>query len=160
MLSPYRTALRLSGASYVGPENEPALHGSLDRLCSLAEAPKPRLAVSEEKIPEAFTVGVRPRGSVIVVTLAGALQKLAGALALIPREDLRRVAPLNALLAVGVDPRVRAHPPVQERIAQLSEVGREEARSQAPRRCSRIGLSPVAPFVAVFAGTLVVFMRV
>lgn len=260
VLSPYRTALRLSGASYVGPEDEPALHGSLDRLCALAEVPKPRLAVSEEEIPEAFTVGVRPRGSVIVVTrgllsrleprevdavlahelahvvnrdgavmtvasfplfagswlirvgrskpaawlvlflffpyalaaaalyfvcdtltrnlamcrelaadrgaavltgspeqLASALQKLTGALALIPREDLRRVAPLNALLVVGVDPLVRAHPPVQERIAQLSEVGREEGRSQTPRR-PRVGLSAVV-FVAVFAGMLVVFMR-
>jgi heat shock protein HtpX len=67
-LSPYRTALRLSGAAHVDPADEPALHAALDRLCALADAPTPRLAVSEDDVPEAFTVGVRPGGSVIVVT--------------------------------------------------------------------------------------------
>jgi heat shock protein HtpX len=67
-LGPYRTALRLVGAEVVGPDEEPALHAALDRLCALAEATKPRLAVSPEEVPEAFALGVRPGRSVIVVT--------------------------------------------------------------------------------------------
>jgi hypothetical protein len=74
-LSPYRTALRLSGASYVARTVEPMLHAALDRLCALAIAPKPRLAVSADEVPEAFTVDVPPSGSVIVVT-RGLLRRL------------------------------------------------------------------------------------
>jgi heat shock protein HtpX len=260
-IGPYRTALRLVGAEVVGPDEEPELHATLDRLCALAEATKPRLAVSPEEVPEAFALGVSPGRSVIVVTrgllarlepkeveavlahelshivnrdgavmtvasfplfagswlvrkgrekpltllllflvfpyvlaaavlylvcqaltrslavcrelsadrgaailtgapenLASALQKLTGAVGLIPKEDLRRVAPLNALFIVGVDPVLRAHPPVQERLAALGAIGREEGRADPARSSSGLGLA-VAVFLAVFAGMLVLLMR-
>jgi len=67
-IGPYRTALGLVGAEVVGPEEEPEVHATLDRLCALAEATKPRLAVSPEEVPEAFALGVSPGRSVIVVT--------------------------------------------------------------------------------------------
>ena len=67
-IGPYRTALRLVGAEVVGPDEQPEVHATLDRLCALAEATKPRLAVSPEEVPEAFALGVSPGRSVIVVT--------------------------------------------------------------------------------------------
>ena len=67
-IGPYRTALRLVGAEVVGPDEEPEVHATLDRLCALAEATNPRLAVSPEEVPEAFALGVSPGRSVIVVT--------------------------------------------------------------------------------------------
>lgn len=74
-LGPYRAALRLVGARIVSPEEEPALYGVLDRLCALAERPKPRLAIAESDVPEAFAVGVRPSRSVLVVS-RGLLSRL------------------------------------------------------------------------------------
>ena len=90
--------------------------------------------------------------------LASALQKLTGAIGLIPKEDLRRVAPLNALLIVEVEPVRRAHPPVQERLAQLAEIGREEGRVDPPRSEPRLGLAAAA-FLVVFAAMLFVFLH-
>jgi heat shock protein HtpX len=102
------------------------------------------------------------RGAAILTgapeNLASALQKLTGAVGLIAREDLRRVAPLNALFIVGVDPVVRAHPPVQERLAALAAIGREEARADPPTSSSRLGLA-AAVFLVVFAGMLFVFLH-
>jgi heat shock protein HtpX len=102
------------------------------------------------------------RGAAILTgapeNLASALQKLTGAVGRIPKEDLRRVAPLNALFIVGVDPVVRAHPPVQERLAALAAIGREEGRADPPSSSSRLGLA-AAVFLAVFAGMLFVFLH-
>jgi len=102
------------------------------------------------------------RGAAILTgapeNLASALQKLTGAVGLIPKEDLRRVAPLNALFIVGVDPVVRAHPPVQERLAALAAIGRKEGRADPPTSSSRLGLA-AAVFLAVFAGMLFVFLH-
>jgi heat shock protein HtpX len=102
------------------------------------------------------------RGAAILTgapeNLASALQKLTGAVGLIPKEDLRRVAPLNALFIVGVDPVLRAHPPVQERLVALGAIGREEGHADPPRSSSGLGLA-VAVFLAVFAGMLVLLMR-
>jgi hypothetical protein len=47
---------------------------------------------------------------------------------------------------------------VQERIAQLSEIGREEGRPEPVAGRPRIVLA-AAVFLAVFAGMLIVFMR-
>ncbi|MGH8920756.1 MAG: zinc metalloprotease HtpX, partial [Actinomycetes bacterium] len=37
-----RIALAAMGAKVVSPEQEPHLHGAVDRLCALADMPKPR----------------------------------------------------------------------------------------------------------------------
>jgi heat shock protein HtpX len=74
-LGPFRRALTLSGATFSSRADEPELHAALERLCALAAAPMPRLAVSEEDVPEAFTVGVRPARCVVVVT-RGLLRRL------------------------------------------------------------------------------------
>ncbi len=45
----------------VTPEQEPELHGIIDRLCALADMPKPRVAVAEVDMPNAFATGRNPR---------------------------------------------------------------------------------------------------
>jgi hypothetical protein len=48
---------------------------------------------------------------------------------------------------------------MQERLAQLAAIGREEGRADPPKPGPRLGIA-VAVFLAVFAGTLFVFLRV
>jgi heat shock protein HtpX len=63
-----RLALAATGAREVGPEQAPAVYQALERLCALTGQPKPRLAVSSDRVPNAFTVGRSHRHAVIVVT--------------------------------------------------------------------------------------------
>ncbi len=55
-------------AHVVTPEQEPELHGVVDRLCALADMPKPRVAVAETDIPNAFATGRNPKNAVICAT--------------------------------------------------------------------------------------------
>src|SRR4051794_38018060 len=52
----------------VTPEEQPLLHGHIDRLCAAADMPKPRVAISEMDLPNAFATGRNPDHSVICVT--------------------------------------------------------------------------------------------
>jgi heat shock protein HtpX len=63
-----RLALRAMNAWEVSPEQAPELHAMVDRLCALADMPKPRVAVSETTIPNAFATGRSPDRSVVCVT--------------------------------------------------------------------------------------------
>ena len=56
------------GAREVTPEQYPDLHAVVDRLCAMADMPKPRVAVSETQMPNAFATGRNPKNSVICVT--------------------------------------------------------------------------------------------
>jgi heat shock protein HtpX len=56
------------GAREVTPEQYPDLHGVIDRLCALADMPKPRVAVAETPMPNAFATGRNPSNAVICVT--------------------------------------------------------------------------------------------
>jgi heat shock protein HtpX len=56
------------GAREVTPEQYPDLHGVVDRLCALADMPKPRVAVAETPMPNAFATGRNPNNAVICVT--------------------------------------------------------------------------------------------
>ena len=70
-----KLAMRGMRAHEVTPEEDPELHGIVDRLCALADMPKPRVAVSEVDLPNAFATGRSPDRSVVCVT-AGIRQKL------------------------------------------------------------------------------------
>ncbi len=61
-------ALRSMKAHVVTPEQAPQLHGMVDRLCVLADMPKPRLAIADTDIPNAFATGRSPERSVVCVT--------------------------------------------------------------------------------------------
>ena len=55
-------------AKVVTPEEEPKLHAIIDRLCALAEMPKPRVGVAETDVPNAFATGRSPKSAVVVAT--------------------------------------------------------------------------------------------
>lgn len=63
-----KIAMASMGARVVTPEEEPQLHAMIDRLCVLANMPKPRVGVSHVQMPNAFATGRNPKHSVVVVT--------------------------------------------------------------------------------------------
>lgn len=68
-------AMRAMRAREVTPEEAPELHGMIDRLCALADMPKPRVGVADMDIPNAFATGRSPNRAVVCVT-TGILRKL------------------------------------------------------------------------------------
>src|SRR4051812_30335570 len=46
-----RIALAAMGAKEISPEQEPRLHAIIDRLCAIADMPKPRVAVADTELP-------------------------------------------------------------------------------------------------------------
>jgi heat shock protein HtpX len=52
----------------VTPEQEPELHGVVDRLCALADMKKPRVAIAEVDMPNAFATGRNPANAVVCAT--------------------------------------------------------------------------------------------
>lgn len=63
-----RLALRGMGAREVTPQEAPELHAMIDRLCALADMPKPRVAIADTDIPNAFAAGRSPERAVVAVT--------------------------------------------------------------------------------------------
>ena len=55
-------------AHEVTPAEEPRLHAMVDRLCALANMPKPRVGVAETDIPNAFATGRSPSHAVVCAT--------------------------------------------------------------------------------------------
>ena len=49
-------------AKEVTPEQAPELHGVVDRLCALADMPKPRVAIATTDVPSTFATGGGPQG--------------------------------------------------------------------------------------------------
>jgi heat shock protein HtpX len=73
-----KIALRTSGARLVGPNDDPEaerLHAIVDRLCALADMPKPRVAIAPTQMPNAFATGRNSKVAVVCAT-QGILQKL------------------------------------------------------------------------------------
>jgi heat shock protein HtpX len=66
-----KIALSTAGAREVSPADGPAaaeLHGVVDRVCALADMPKPRVAIAPTDIPNAFATGRNSKKSVLCVT--------------------------------------------------------------------------------------------
>ena len=61
-------ALRAMRAREVTPQDAPELHGMIDRLCALADMPKPRVAIADTTLPNAFATGRSPERSAVCVT--------------------------------------------------------------------------------------------
>ena len=70
-----KIALSTAGAQIVTPQQAPKLHGIVDRVCALADMPKPRVAISPTDIPNAFATGRNTKKSVLCVT-DGLLRRL------------------------------------------------------------------------------------
>ena len=78
-----KVAMRAMRAREVTPEQAPELHGMIDRLCALADMPKPRVGVADTPVPNAFATGRSPERSVVCVTT--------GILGLLTAEELEGV---------------------------------------------------------------------
>jgi heat shock protein HtpX len=63
-----KIALAASGAQEVSPQQAPQLHAIVDRLCALADMPKPRVAISPSDMPNAFATGRNSKNAVLCVT--------------------------------------------------------------------------------------------
>jgi heat shock protein HtpX len=78
-----KVAMRAMRAREVTPEEAPELHGVIDRLCALADMPKPRVGVADTPVPNAFATGRSPDRAVVCVTT--------GILGLLTAEELEGV---------------------------------------------------------------------
>ncbi len=73
-----KIALASMGARVVGPGDSPQahrLHAIIERLCIQANLPKPRVAIAETSMPNAFAVGRSPKTATVCAT-SGILELL------------------------------------------------------------------------------------
>jgi heat shock protein HtpX len=70
-----KIALFAMHATEVTPQEAPELHGVIDRLCALADMPKPRVAIARTDVPNAFATGRSPKAAVVCAT-TGLLRRL------------------------------------------------------------------------------------
>lgn len=70
-----KLALGAMGARVTTPEEAPELHAAVERLCQLADLPKPRVAIARTDLPNAFAAGRSPKTSTVCVT-TGLLERL------------------------------------------------------------------------------------
>jgi heat shock protein HtpX len=70
-----KLALRASGAKVVDAEQAPELHAMVERLCAMSDLPKPRVAIIDTEVPNAFATGRSPKHSAVAVT-TGLMQRL------------------------------------------------------------------------------------
>ncbi|WP_159766943.1 zinc metalloprotease HtpX [Streptomyces sp. HM190] len=70
-----RVALFAMRGRIVEAEEYPRLHGAVDRLCAVADMPKPRVAVADMDMPNAFATGRNTDHAVVCVT-TGLLRRL------------------------------------------------------------------------------------
>jgi heat shock protein HtpX len=73
-----KLAMAAMGLKEVSPDEEPELHGIIDRLCVQADLPKPRVCVIETNVPNACALG-RSQKSATVAATRGILQMLSPA---------------------------------------------------------------------------------
>jgi heat shock protein HtpX len=87
-----KIALRTAGGREVGPDDREfgpngeyarLLHGTVDRLCALADMKKPRIAIANTRLPNAFATGRNADKSVLCVTT--------GLMAMLTPEELEGV---------------------------------------------------------------------
>jgi heat shock protein HtpX len=63
-----KLALRASGAKIVERDQAPELHDMVERLCAMADLPKPRVAIIDTDMPNAFATGRSPKHAAVAVT--------------------------------------------------------------------------------------------
>jgi heat shock protein HtpX len=70
-----KLGLAAMGAKQVSPEEAPGLHAMIDRLCIQADLPKPKVAIADHPMPNAFAMGRSQKSAVVCVT-TGLMQTL------------------------------------------------------------------------------------
>jgi heat shock protein HtpX len=63
-----KLALAAMGARIVTPAEAPQLHAMIDRLCVQADLPKPKVAVANTRMPNAFALGRSPKSATVCAT--------------------------------------------------------------------------------------------
>jgi len=63
-----KLALKASGAKVVSEEEAPELHAIVERLCGMADLPKPKVAIVDTDVPNAFATGRNPKHAAVAVT--------------------------------------------------------------------------------------------
>src|ERR687894_675954 len=63
-----KIALRAMGAREVSPEQAPGLHAMIERLCIQADLPKPKVAVADIPVPNAFALGRSQKKATVCAT--------------------------------------------------------------------------------------------
>ena len=63
-----KLALLAAGAKVVEREQAPELHDMIERLCAMADLPKPKVAIIDTDVPNAFATGRNPKHAAVAVT--------------------------------------------------------------------------------------------
>ncbi|TML69137.1 MAG: zinc metalloprotease HtpX [Actinobacteria bacterium] len=63
-----KLALAASGAKITSREEAPELHAMVERLCAMADLPKPKIAIVPTDVPNAFATGRSPKHAAVAVT--------------------------------------------------------------------------------------------
>jgi heat shock protein HtpX len=63
-----KLALAASGAKVVDRDAAPELHAMVERLCAMADLPKPKIAIVDTDVPNAFATGRSPKHAAVAVT--------------------------------------------------------------------------------------------
>src|SRR5437763_444909 len=63
-----KIGLAAMGAKEVSPDEAPGLHAMIERLCIQADLPKPRIAVADTPMPNAFAMGRSQKKAVVCAT--------------------------------------------------------------------------------------------
>jgi heat shock protein HtpX len=70
-----KIGLAAMGAKEVSPQEAPGLHAMIERLCIQADLPKPKIAVADTPMPNAFAMGRSPSNATVCAT-TGIMQLL------------------------------------------------------------------------------------
>src|SRR5436190_1370210 len=73
-----KIALLSMGAHVVSPQEAPELHAAIERLCVQANLPKPKVALAQTAMPNAFAIGRSPKTATVCAT-TGILELLSPA---------------------------------------------------------------------------------
>lgn len=63
-----KLALASMGAKEVSPQEAPGLHAMIERLCIQADLPKPKIAVADTHVPNAFALGRSQKSATVCAT--------------------------------------------------------------------------------------------
>src|SRR3954452_3810254 len=63
-----KIGLAAMGAKEVSPQEAPGLHAMIERLCIQADLPKPKIAVADTPMPNAFAMGRSPKNATVCAT--------------------------------------------------------------------------------------------
>src|SRR5689334_22170744 len=63
-----KIAMRAMGVREVSPQEAPEFHAMIERLCIQADLPKPRVAVMQSSMPNAFAMGRSPKSATVCAT--------------------------------------------------------------------------------------------